>query len=172
MNTMVQFDIRTSMGIQKHKTPLRNRVLLFITKSADAGAIWIFIGLCMLGIPHLRSSGILFLEVLIITAVVNNLVIKSLVMRKRPCDIFKHVPLLIKRPCGSSFPSGHTAVAFACAVTLCVICLPVGILALIWAALIGFTRVYFFVHFLTDVLCGAISGIILSTLSIWLLSML
>lgn len=172
MNTMVQFDIRTSMGIQKHKTPLRNRILLLVTKSADAGAIWIIIGLCMLGIPGLRSFGILFLEVLTITAIINNLIIKSLVMRRRPCDIFKHVPLLIKRPCGSSFPSGHTAVAFACAVTLCVIFIPVGILALVWAALIGFTRIYFFVHFPTDVLCGAISGVLISAISIWVLSMI
>ena len=73
-------------------------------------------------------------------------------MRKRPCDLFKKIPVLIKRPHGSSFPSGHTAISFACAAALCAICLPAGIFALCLATIIGFTRIYFFVHFFTDVL--------------------
>lgn len=170
MNTMIQFDMRTFMGIQKYKKPFLTKVLMLITKSANGGLIWILTAACMIGMKEWRNAGILLLEVLIITAVINNLVIKSLFMRKRPCDLFQNIPLLIKRPSGSSFPSGHTAVSFACAVTLCIIYLPVGILALIWAALIGFTRVYFFVHFPTDVLVEVLSGVGISIVSIFILT--
>lgn len=169
---MIQFDIRTSMKIQKYKKPLLTKILLFITKSANGGCIWIMIAACMIGVRQWRNSGILFGEVLAITAFINNLIIKSLVMRKRPCDLFQNIPLLIKRPVGSSFPSGHTAVSFACALTLCTINIPAGIAAFIWAALIGFTRIYFFVHFPTDVFFGIMSGVLISSVSIFALSIM
>lgn len=167
MNTMVQFDIRTSMKLQKYKKPMLDKILMWITKSANGGLIWIATGLLLLGMPGYRKSGILFLSVLTVTAIINNLILKSIFMRKRPCDLFQRVPLLIKRPHGSSFPSGHTAVSFACAAALCVICLPVGIAAMCLASIIGFTRVYFFVHFPTDVFFGIISGLFIATISIF-----
>ena len=159
MNAVMRFDVRTSMKLQRYKNPALDKILLGITKSANGGMIWIAAGLLLLAIPGYRGAGFFYFEVLAATAVVNNIILKSTFMRKRPCDLFKKIPVLIKRPHGSSFPSGHTAVSFACATALCAICLPAGIFALCLAAVIGFTRVYFFVHFFTDVLFGVISGL-------------
>lgn len=168
MSSVFQFDIWAAMKLQKHQMPLLNKILLAITKSANGGMIWILTGFAVLAGFQNKSYGILFFGILIATAIVNNLILKSIFMRKRPCDLFRRIPVQIKRPCGSSFPSGHTAVSFACATALCSIFLPFGIVAMCLACVIGFTRVYFFVHFPTDVLFGMISGISIAVIGICL----
>lgn len=172
MSAVIQFDIWAAIKLQKHQLPIVNKILLAITRSANGGLIWILAGLGVLAGFREKHFGILFFCVLIFTAVINNLILKSIFMRKRPCDLFQRIPVQIKRPCGSSFPSGHTAVSFACATALCAIYLPIGIAAICLAAVIGFTRVYFFVHFPTDVLFGMISGVTIAGGCIFLLPIL
>ena len=59
---------------------------------------------------------------------------------------------------GYSFPSGHTGSSFAAAFALYYYNKKEGILALILAALIGFSRMYLSVHYPTDVLAGFVLG--------------
>ncbi len=61
-----------------------------------------------------------------------------------------------------SFPSGHTSSSFAAAMaaTLASKKWKISVPAFILAAIIGFTRIYVHVHFCTDVLAGALVGII------------
>jgi membrane-associated phospholipid phosphatase len=69
-----------------------------------------------------------------------------------------------------SFPSGHTATAFATAVLLAAVvrkkswavALPVV------AFLVGYSRVYLAQHFVRDVLGGIVLGVITALLSLWL----
>lgn len=159
MRRVLMYDRFVLFLIQKYRTPSMNRILSCITKSGNGGAVWIFTGLCYAVIPGNLTNGLLFFCCMTACAVVNNLLIKSMFRRERPCDRFADVPLLIKRPCGSSFPSGHTAISFACASALLYLCVPLGTAALLLAAVIGYTRVYFFVHFPSDVLFGIISGV-------------
>ncbi|MDD4509116.1 MAG: phosphatase PAP2 family protein, partial [Eubacteriaceae bacterium] len=88
----------------------------------------------------------------------------------RPCNIHAAIPLLISRPSDCSFPSGHTAVAVTGAATLFFsrreiadpkrrkyICLLTAVLA----GLIAFSRLYLYVHYPTDVLAGALLGMMM-----------
>lgn len=59
-----------------------------------------------------------------------------------------------------SFPSGHTSSAFAAATAIFANNKKWGTAALVFAAVMGFTRIYLGVHFCTDVLVGAVVGII------------
>lgn len=59
-----------------------------------------------------------------------------------------------------SFPSGHTSSAFASAAAIYSGNKKWGTVALIFAAVMGFTRIYLGVHFCTDVLAGAVVGIV------------
>ena len=59
-----------------------------------------------------------------------------------------------------SFPSGHTAAAFAAAVALFACHRKAGTIALFLAFLMGFSRLYLFVHYPTDVLAGALLGVL------------
>lgn len=65
-----------------------------------------------------------------------------------------------------SFPSGHTATIFALALFLA-LCLKnrrVGVLLLVLALLVGYSRVYLLEHFLMDVAGGAVVGVVSSAL--------
>ena len=94
--------------------------------------------------------------------IVGNLCLKNLVMRPRPCWIDASVPLLIPVPHDYSFPSGHTLAAFETAVSIFLVNRKWGTAFLIFAALIGLSRMYLFVHFPTDVLSGAALGIFIA----------
>ncbi len=59
----------------------------------------------------------------------------------------------------SSFPSGHSANAFALAMTLYFYNKKIGIPALIFAAIIGISRIFVGVHWPIDVATGIIIGI-------------
>ena len=70
-----------------------------------------------------------------------------------------------------SFPSGHTASAFAMA-TVLVLCLKkkkISLLCLLTAVLVGYSRIYLGQHFLQDVIAGGITGSIFALLSYFLI---
>ena len=87
--------------------------------------------------------------------------LKPLFARPRPCDLRPEMLTLVARPHGWSFPSGHTSSAFAAAFALWLQNRRLGIPALVLAGFIGFTRMYLYVHFPTDILGGVALGLAL-----------
>lgn len=87
--------------------------------------------------------------------------LKELVGRVRPCNLDTSIPLIVKRPSSYSCPSVHYMLAFTSALAIFMNYKKMGIVALIFATLIGFSRMYFFVHYPSDVLFGAILGSII-----------
>ena len=79
----------------------------------------------------------------------------------RRCDLRPEMLTLVARPHGWSFPSGHTSSAFAAAFALWLQNRRLGIPALVLAGFIGFTRMYLYVHFPTDILGGVALGLAL-----------
>ena len=98
--------------------------------------------------------------------------LKDLIARPRPCHLDQTVELLVKRPSSYSCPSTHTAWAFAAAASVWMYFKKPGAVLLAVAALIGFSRMYLFVHFPTDVLFGAVLGAALAVLTVWALNRL
>lgn len=72
------------------------------------------------------------------------------------------VHILFETPGNYSFPSGHTSTAFAAAAVLTRLGVPPAI-AYGLAALVGITRLYVGVHFPSDVLAGAVLGLLISS---------
>lgn len=82
---------------------------------------------------------------------------------ERPFVVLPSTHLLIKHAADNSFPSSHTAVAFAVACGLLLWNRRLGLAALVLAALIGFSRVYVGVHWPIDVALGAGVGVVAAT---------
>lgn len=165
----MQIDFFILNFIQENiRNTLLDKIMVFITSLGNMSIIWIIIGICLLINKKYRKYGIMLFLSLLFCAIVGNLTLKPLVARIRP---FNAKPLLdgllIKEPSDYSFPSGHTMCSFAPAVVLCYMNKRIGICAVILSILIGFSRLYLYVHYPSDVLSGAIIGILLGMLSIY-----
>lgn len=147
--------------LQTIHTPLLDKILAFITSLGNAGIIWIVLAVVLLILPKTRKTGIIVAAALLMDLVLCNLILKNLVARVRPYDINTAIAILIKKPLDFSFPSGHTAASFAAMTALFLAKMKKAwIAALILAVLIAFSRLYFYVHYPTDVLGGAVVGIL------------
>ena len=78
--------------------------------------------------------------------------------------------LLIAPPSGYSLPSGHTLTAFIAATVLTRAPIARGWKVAAWVAAIAiaFSRLYLFVHFPTDVLAGAVIGVLAGLLGVYI----
>ncbi len=134
-------------------------IMVFITHLGDAGILWIAMGLVMLFIPKYRKAGVCVLLALVLDFIVANLTLKPLVARIRPYEYVDFVELLIHKPSDFSFPSGHSFAAFASAMSVYLYHKKEGMALLVLASLIAFSRLYLYVHFPSDVICGILLGI-------------
>lgn len=143
--------------IQAHlRSGIGDIVMPLITHLGDSGVIWVVLALVLLIYPKTRKTGAALAVALALDVICCNLILKPFVARIRPCDINTAVQLLIPRPDDFSFPSGHTGASFAAASALYFSGSKLRFPALILAALIGFSRLYLYVHYPTDVLAGAV----------------
>ncbi len=141
-------------ALQEIHNPVLDKIMLFITSLGDDGWVWLAIGVICLCLKKHRKMGLQLLLSMLCTFILGNLILKNIFARPRPCDIDTAVTLLLSRPHGHSFPSGHSINSMVAAVALFLNNKKIGIPAVIVATLIGFSRLYLFVHFPTDVLGG------------------
>lgn len=131
-----------------------------VTHLGDGGWFWIALAVVLLIPEKTRKYGVAVAMALIFDLLLCNVTIKPLVQRVRPYDIRQGMELLISAPHDYSFPSGHTAASFAAAGALMFMKAKGRIPALILATVIGLSRLYLYVHYPSDVVCGAILGLI------------
>ena len=98
--------------------PISNAFMIFITYLGEFGWIWILISLLLLCKRKYRPYGVLMLCSLLLTFLIGEVGLKNIVGRVRPCDVQASLPILVPRPNGFSFPSGHAASSFTAAVIL------------------------------------------------------
>jgi|Tabmets5t2r1_1033131.scaffolds.fasta_scaffold01204_4 membrane-associated phospholipid phosphatase len=107
-----------------------------------------------------RRAARMGLSSVALTSAAVNLAIKPLARRRRPdrdtggVPLSRHVPMPVTR----SFPSGHTASAFAFATAVGHVLPREALVLRMLAAAVGYSRVHAGVHFPGDVLLGALIG--------------
>lgn len=157
--TLLNIDERVSHSLRlssDHKT--LHRIAGFFAHSGDSW-FWL-IGLILLSIfgnEYWQIRGIILTGSLLVLAVIV-LGIKFTVRRKRPAGKWGQI---YRATDPHSFPSGHAARAFLFA-TILLFMGPIGlaVIMVIWAPIVSMARVIMGVHYLSDVLAGAIIGII------------
>lgn len=145
--------------LQQFHNPVLDALAVFLNYAGEHGEIWIAFTLLLLLFRRTRKAGCAMATALVLYLVAGDCILKPLFARPRPCDIRPEMLTLVARPHGWSFPSGHTASGFAAAFALWFQNRRLGVPALVLAAFIGFTRLYLYVHFPTDILGGIALGL-------------
>ena len=149
---------------------LKNNILDYIipkiTNLGELGLIWIIISIILLISKRYRKIGFTCILALLLSLLFTDLSIKQLVQRQRPIIRYPIENSIIAIPTSYSFPSGHTSSSFAAAWVLYRQMDKYKLTFLVLAGLIAFSRMYLYVHYLSDVIAGVLVGIISATLAI------
>ncbi len=212
MQWVYEFDLSVFNAVFTNlSNDIMDFLMFWITKLGDGAIMPIFAVILML-FKKTRKAGMTMLGALAVMVVLNNLILKEVIARVRPCYLFDFAALeanfaefeldeynLIEKkvadmakkfpelaaqwtqvykfpeieytffgdtvfahhmPHSWSFPSGHTSSSFAFATAVFANNKKWGIGAYILAAVIGFSRIYLGVHYFTDVLAGAVLGVV------------
>lgn len=171
MEAIQIFDFSILNFIQEHfRCGFLDAVLGFLSYAGNAGIIWIVAAVVMLFFKKTRAAGVIALAAMGAAYLLGDWVIKPLVQRPRPfrvdseLNMFLNSELPIKKPGHYSFPSGHSAVAVAFFTVLVAKHKRLALIALVPVLLMMFSRLYNYVHFPTDILCGALLGVLVALL--------
>lgn len=164
-------DERLFRRLARTDTPLLDRTLIPLTRLANHSKLWIALAtlLAAFGGRFGRRAALRGLISVGITSLFANLPAKHVHKRARPSIEVPHPRRLQRVPTSHSFPSGHSASAFAFA-TGAGIEVPKGKSGLYaLATAVGVSRVYTGVHYPSDVLGGALIGTLIghATTKFW-----
>lgn len=178
-DSFLNFDLSVFQWIQSIQNEFLDALMVGITTLGNGGAVFIVIGLVLLISKKYRKAGLAVIIALLVMLLCNDLFLKEFFARPRPFNLLETdpekyafwgkayiYPELISKPTSFSFPSGHTASAFAAAIALLWHNRKIGVPVTIFSALMGFSRIYVEVHYCTDVIAGVVSGIICAFIAV------
>jgi undecaprenyl-diphosphatase len=162
-HTMLQLiatgDHKLMRKVNKWPAPRWIRLLAIAATRAGDGWLWYLIGLLVLlfgGDGRLTAAATAGSGAIVGIGLF--VAIKKISGRKRPCEIEPHVWANLLPPDRFSFPSGHTITAFAVAVSLGMFYPVLFAPFMVCALAIASSRILLGMHFLSDVVVGALLG--------------
>jgi undecaprenyl-diphosphatase len=144
-------------------TPSLDALLRRLSRTADNSALWFGTAavLALVGGATGRRAAVNGAASIALASATANLVGKQVTNRRRPDRTMvgvphgRHVPM----PDSTSFPSGHSASAFAFAEGVSAAAPGLGVPTRIAAMAVAYSRVHVGVHYPGDVLVGALIGV-------------
>ena len=146
--------------IQTYRTDTFDALMYHLSAAGNGGLMWLILAALLVVFDKTRKTGLAIFLAMLLHFIVINLWLKPFFDRLRPCENIALDNLLLQCLHDGSFPSGHTSASFATAAIIFCAHKPAGLILFFLAALMGFSRLYLFVHYPSDVLAGALLGIL------------
>lgn len=137
-------------------------IMVWLTKAGTKGVLWFGLAAGMLvdGSERGRWVAILSIAALLLAEGVINFILKPAIRRRRPYEHPGLSALLVSAPGPHSWPSAHAGSSVAAAAVLAAAYPIWGIVFLVIALLISYSRVYVGVHYPFDIAAGVGVGIV------------
>jgi membrane-associated phospholipid phosphatase len=156
---MGDLDLKLLRWMRTHgHTPALEDATVALGKAGNNGLVWFLLGAALAVIDNSRWESWLICALLGPVAIGLNYAIKVAVRRPRP--VLEGLPPLGGAPSSLSFPSAHATSSFAVA-TAMVRVDPAMAAAFLVALALALGRPYLGMHYPSDVLAGAVLGVLL-----------
>ncbi|MGG2015140.1 undecaprenyl-diphosphatase [Bacillus sp. S10(2024)] len=146
---------------------LLDKVMIFITNSAPYVAIILMLSLWFSNgqkeTAIRKQYTVLYTTLSVCTALLLNVLIHALYYHPRPFVTY-HVHKLVPHATDSSFVSDHAVLVFSIAFTMILRGEVWKNIAVLWAILVGISRIYVGVHYPADIIGGAVLSFVTSAL--------
>jgi undecaprenyl-diphosphatase len=160
-------DHRVMRRMNRWRAPRWIRFWMILATRMGDGWLWYGLGVMLLiyGGPQ-RFSAVGAAGAAGIVGILVFKTLKKLSHRPRPCQLEPHCWSRVLPPDQFSFPSGHTMSAFSIALVVSYFYPPLEGTLFFLALSIAVSRIVLGMHFLSDVLAGAVLGVMLGCASI------
>jgi len=149
------------------RSPMLDSIMRIVTHVGGI-PLWFVIAFVLFLIKKYRRSSLMLFAAVGGSGFVCRIILKPLFERERPFNALD-IELFTRAPTSYSLPSTHAAMAIAAAVVLLTVNRRWGLAALLLAFLVGFSRVYLMVHYVSDVLAGFAVGAVVALLAVFII---
>jgi undecaprenyl-diphosphatase len=168
---LAEMDTRLFVGLNgRHRSAGIDRAAQFISFTAD-GYLYALLALLLLLLSP--AQGTTYAIALLLAFLIElpvYWILKNSFRRRRPFRVVTALRPLLKPADEFSFPSGHTTAAFMVAGITTVFFPAFGPFTFTWAVLVGLSRIMLKVHFISDVIAGALLGACIAFLTLGVLA--
>jgi undecaprenyl-diphosphatase len=161
LGRLIEIDRLLLQWVVTHRIDPFDPLMWGISVIGRGGLVWLAIGTGLTLARRLPVRGVVRIALaLLLASLCVNLLLKPTVNRERPFATTPAIHVIGRPPLDRSFPSGHSANAFAGAYVLS--CFVPAARVLWWALAISiaYSRIYLGVHYPLDVAGGAAVGIL------------
>ena len=165
LSPIERFDQHVNERLERLRRPALDRIFYPLSSAADHSLLWLILGTTRAFRHNDAKFAVRFAAAMGFESALTNGPIKAVFDRARPlaAEVAPDpLPYGMHRPITSSFPSGHATAGFTAAMLLS----RPGRRApwFLLAAVVASSRVYVRMHFASDVIGGAVVGLILGRL--------
>lgn len=165
-----RLDAAVYTAISDTPTPGLDHAFRGLSRAADHSKLWLASAglLASAGGDRGRRAAVDGLASVALTATLVNVLLKPLGGRRRPDRSRYKVPFgrQVRMPHSRSFPSGHSASAFAFATGVARAAPQAAIPLSVAAALVAYSRIHTGVHYPSDVIAGSLTGVALAPVAV------
>ena len=149
-------------AVESTPTPTLDRGLQRLTRAADKSKLWIAIsaGMALVGGSAGRRAALAGMVSVGATSALVNVGVKMIARRDRPERQPGASDRFVPMPTSTSFPSGHSASAFAFATGVTSVAPGMSVPLYLAAGAVAYSRVHTGVHYPGDVVAGSLIGIV------------